>query len=53
MFLKNVFYVHQGCIYLIRNTVKLLQFKIMCNVIYSCDGEAEIFTIITHVFSVT
>jgi len=51
MFLK-VSYTHQGCIYLIKNTVEnleiILQFKItgfyfnlFKNVIYFCDEKAE------------
>ncbi len=65
-FLKDISYAHQGCIYLIENTVKqfnceiLLQFKISVfyfnifeNIIYSCVGKAEFSAAITSAFSVT
>ncbi len=41
---KNVPFVHQGCIYLIKNTVKT---------IYSRDDEAEFSAAITPVFLVS
>ncbi len=62
MFLKEVFYAQQGCIYVIINVVKqynceiLLQFEITAvylnifsNVIYSCDGKVEFSAVITPV----
>jgi len=56
MFSKAVSYAHQGCIYLIKNTVKqeyikciitvtVFYFNIFLNVIYSFDGKAE-FTVL-------
>ncbi len=61
-----VSYAHQGCIYLIKNTVKhyfygillqfqttVLYFNILLNVIYSCDGKTEFSAAITPVCSVT
>ncbi len=67
IFLKEVSYAHQGCIYLIKNTVKTLllwntvtissnsffYFNILLNVIYYCDGKTEFSAAITPVYSVT
>ncbi len=48
MFLKEVSYDHQGCMYLIKVAckiavilfiIKLLYFNIFLNVIYSCDAK--------------
>jgi len=64
--LKEVSSAHQGCIYLIKNTVNasilwknitilkktVFYLNIFENVIYSCD-QSWIFSIITPVFSVT
>jgi len=45
----EVSYAHQSCIYLIKNTVKKLQFKIILfyvnmfkNVMHHCDGKAKL-----------
>ncbi len=43
MFLKLVFYSHQGCIYLIKNTVLLI---VKC-LIYSCNGKL-LHTLVSH-----
>jgi len=57
MFLKQVFYAHQGCIYLIKHTVKpfkrAVSVGLSWNVIYFRWGQSCIFSIITSVFSVT
>ncbi len=53
MFLKEVSYIHQGCIYLIKITVKIAMLwnikklhyyvSIFENVSYSCNGKADFF----------
>ncbi len=55
MFLKEVSYIHQGCIYLIKITVKIVKKKnwnikklhyyvsIFENVSYYCNGKADFF----------
>ncbi len=60
MFLKEASSAHQSCIYLIKNTVKIVKyyynskqmFSMWIHVIYFCD-QSCIFSIITPVFSVT
>ncbi len=60
MFLKEVSYAHQDCIYLIKNTVKIVKiywnlkwllFYIFYNLIYSCEFSAAI-TLVLIVMSV-
>ncbi len=35
---KEILYAYQGCIYVIKNTVKAVILRNMSNVIYSCDS---------------